>query len=133
MDREQRMNEEIDIPEKQPYEGKATQKQKQKVWELGFAEQEVIDDLGKAQASALIDQLIVIQLKRADIAFYKKKALTWLIGVVVFLVMIATGNLMPESIYSPTLITWGYILSFGCFLAVIKNALILLRVKIRRQ
>lgn len=127
------MNEEIDIPEKQPYEGKATQKQKQKVWELGFAEQEVINELGKSQASALIDQLIVIQLKRADMAFYKKKVLTWLIGVVVFLFMVAIGKLMTELRYSPSLISWGYILSFGCFFAVIKNSLMLLRVKIRRK
>lgn len=46
------------LPEKEPYEGKATQKQKQKIWDLGFKDQTIIDNLGKKQASALIDQLI---------------------------------------------------------------------------
>lgn len=45
------------IPDKEPYEGKATQKQKQRIWELGFRDQGVIDSLGKKQASAVIDQL----------------------------------------------------------------------------
>lgn len=45
------------IPPKEPYEGKATQKQKQRLWELGFREKKVIDSLGKKQASSVIDQL----------------------------------------------------------------------------
>ena len=45
------------FPAKQPYEGKATQKQKQRIWELGFRNRDVIDDLGKKQAGILIDQL----------------------------------------------------------------------------
>ena len=48
---------ELDIPDKLPYEGKATQKQKQYIWDLGFQDEEVIDELGKKQASAIIDQL----------------------------------------------------------------------------
>lgn len=46
------------IPEKEPYEGKATQKQKQKLWELGIRDREVIDDLGKKQASYLIGKAL---------------------------------------------------------------------------
>ena len=48
----------ITLPDKDPYEGKATQKQKQKIWELGFRDQSVIDSLGKRQASILIDALL---------------------------------------------------------------------------
>jgi hypothetical protein len=47
----------VNIPAMQPYEGKATQKQKQKLWDMGYEDQSVIDGLGKRQASALIEQL----------------------------------------------------------------------------
>ena len=47
----------VSLPEKEPYEGKATQKQKQRIWELGYRDQSVIDTLGKKQAGILIDQL----------------------------------------------------------------------------
>ncbi|GAA6173126.1 hypothetical protein NBRC116592_27960 [Colwellia sp. KU-HH00111] len=68
----------VNIPEKQPYEGNATQKQKQKLWELGFREQNIIDDLGKAQASNLIDQVIILQEKYQVLSFHKKKLKLWL-------------------------------------------------------
>ena len=48
----------LKVPEKQPYEGKATQKQKQKLWDLGLRNTKTIDELGKRQASALIDQIL---------------------------------------------------------------------------
>ncbi len=48
---------EICLPARQPYEGKATLKQKDLIWSLGFKDQAVIDSLGKWQASALIDQI----------------------------------------------------------------------------
>jgi hypothetical protein len=51
-------HEPIVLPEKQPYEGRATQKQKQKLWDLGYREQQVIDRSGKRQASILIEQLL---------------------------------------------------------------------------
>lgn len=47
-----------DLPEREPYEGKATMKQKQYLWDMGFREQNVIDELGKKQASYLIDHLL---------------------------------------------------------------------------
>jgi hypothetical protein len=47
----------VALPEKQPYEGKATMKQKQKLWEMGYQDQTVIDSLGKRQASFLIDSI----------------------------------------------------------------------------
>lgn len=50
----------LNLPEKEPYEGKATQKQKQKIWSLGYQDTAVIDGLGKKQASAVIDQLNAI-------------------------------------------------------------------------
>lgn len=48
---------EVSLPVRQPYEGRATLKQKDLIWSLGFKDQAVIDSLGKWQASALIDQL----------------------------------------------------------------------------
>jgi hypothetical protein len=83
------MSEEIRVSEKQPYEGKATQKQKQLIWELGFDDQDIIDELGKKQASELIDQLVVIQTQRADkvhlIKNIKQGFIAFIIvGIVVF-------------------------------------------------
>ena len=46
------------LPDREPYEGKATLKQKQKIWELKYRDQAVIDKLGKRQASFLIDVLL---------------------------------------------------------------------------
>lgn len=48
---------EVALPARQPYEGKATLKQKDLIWSLGFKDRAVIDSLGKWQASALIDQM----------------------------------------------------------------------------
>ena len=48
---------EVRLPARQPYEGRATLKQKDYIWSLGFKDRAVIDSLGKWQASALIDQL----------------------------------------------------------------------------
>ena len=45
------------IPARQPYEGRATLKQKDLLWSLGFKDQAILDSLGKWQASALIDQI----------------------------------------------------------------------------
>ena len=47
----------VTIPDKEPFEGKATQKQKQYIWDLGYQDEEAISDLGKKQASAIIEQL----------------------------------------------------------------------------
>jgi hypothetical protein len=47
----------LHIPDKQPFEGKATQKQKQYIWDLGYRDEDIIAGLGKKQASAVIDQL----------------------------------------------------------------------------
>jgi hypothetical protein len=47
----------VSLPPRQPYEGRATLKQKDYLWGLGLKDQYVIDSLGKRQASALIDQI----------------------------------------------------------------------------
>jgi len=47
----------LNVPERQPFEGNATQRQKQKIWDLGFRDEELIKSLGKRQASSVIDQL----------------------------------------------------------------------------
>jgi hypothetical protein len=47
----------LNIPDKQPFEGKAIQKQKQLIWDLGCRDEEMIANLGKKQASSVINQL----------------------------------------------------------------------------
>ena len=46
----------IKVPDREPYEGKATQKQKSWLWHNGVDTKD-IDNLGKKQASAVIQQL----------------------------------------------------------------------------
>jgi len=48
----------LTIPDKVPFEGKATQKQKQKIWELGLRDEALIASLGKQQASYVISSLL---------------------------------------------------------------------------
>ena len=45
------------LPARQPYEGRATLKQREYIWNLGIKDRDVIDAWGKRQASALIHQL----------------------------------------------------------------------------
>jgi DNA-directed RNA polymerase subunit RPC12/RpoP len=71
------------IPEKEPYEGKATQKQKQKLWNLGFKDQNVIDNLGKKQASAMIDQMY----DAIKWEYSKRTAKAWFIFFVIILII----------------------------------------------
>lgn len=66
------------LPEKEPYEGRATQKQKQKLWDIGFKDQNIIDNLGKRQASALIDQVLAFYAQERD----KRKFKNFLIFLV---------------------------------------------------
>ena len=47
----------LTIPDKEPYEGKATMRQKKRIWELGYKNQEIINTLGKSQASSIIKQI----------------------------------------------------------------------------
>ena len=47
----------VTIPEKHPYEGKASLKQKRLLWDYGFRDQAILDNLGKVQASAMITQI----------------------------------------------------------------------------
>ncbi len=47
----------INIPDKEPFEGKATMKQKKLLWDMGYKDQEVIKNLGKQQASSVITQM----------------------------------------------------------------------------
>ena len=47
----------LTIPDKEPYEGKATMRQKKRIWQLGYKDQEIINTLGKQQASSIITQI----------------------------------------------------------------------------
>jgi hypothetical protein len=70
------------IPERGPYEGNATQKQKQLLWDLGCQERTLIDGLGKRQASALITQL------KAHHGRAKSKRLWWLVAALAALMLL---------------------------------------------
>jgi hypothetical protein len=76
----------ITIPELEPYEGKATLKQKAKIWHLGYQDQSVIDTLGKKQASALIDGLLSAEAKRGVKPAFITAAVMAGIGVICCLV-----------------------------------------------
>ncbi len=52
---DQKLN--ISVPEKEPFENKATKKQKEYIWNLGYKDEDLIKTLGKQQASSIIDQL----------------------------------------------------------------------------
>lgn len=46
----------FEIPTRDPYESKATLRQKDLLWRMGFKDRTVLDALGKRQAFAMIDQ-----------------------------------------------------------------------------
>jgi hypothetical protein len=63
----------INIPDRKPYEGKASRKQKSFIWEMGYRDTNVIDNLGKVQASAVIEQLLSHHKDR-NATFAQKRA-----------------------------------------------------------
>jgi len=80
---------ELQIPDKEPYEGKATLKQKQRIWELGYRDQSVIDNLGKRQASAVIDQLCRVYRKEIG-RRSSKRYVVWALILLVGSIAVAT-------------------------------------------
>lgn len=112
----------VNIPDKQPYEGKATQKQKQKLWELGFRDKEIIDDLGKSQASDLIDQVIMLHDKYQVLSFHKKKLKLWFpIFVLSLLLTLFVTNKVLFAACLTLIIGSGY--------STLKHCLMLFKVK----
>lgn len=57
---------EMSIPGRQPYEPNATMKQKDYLWGLGVRDQAILENLGKWQASAVIDQIKQEQGKKQN-------------------------------------------------------------------
>ena len=57
MSRNENIEIKLTIPDKEPYEGKATMRQKKRIWQLGYKDQEIINTLGKQQASSIITQI----------------------------------------------------------------------------
>lgn len=57
MSRNENIEIKLTIPDKEPYEGKATMRQKKRIWQLGYKNQEIINTLGKQQASSIITQI----------------------------------------------------------------------------
>ena len=72
----------LSIPNRLPYEGKATQKQKHKIWSLGFRDRAVIDSLGKNQASAVIDQLLATFRNEYKHRMNKRNTIVWAVVTV---------------------------------------------------
>lgn len=85
----------IFVPPKEPFEGGATQKQKQFIWELGFKDEEAIKELGKKQASIVIDQLRSTHLKSASGQRARKQFL-WA-GIFLFLMIPSCGVFLMKS------------------------------------
>ncbi len=81
---------EFTVPDRQPYEGKATMKQKQWLWEHGLKDQGLIDGLGKRQASAVIDQFQAAVQSHV----VKQQGLVVLVWIGVGLVVVFVGWLL---------------------------------------
>lgn len=47
----------FDVPPRQPYEPNATKHQKNRIWKLGYKNQEVMDNLGRDQAEFIIRKI----------------------------------------------------------------------------
>lgn len=80
----------LSIPPKHPYEGKATLRQKHKIWDLGYREKTIIDNLGKQQASAVIDQLLALYRKENKRKSGKRAMISGPILLVVGTVILVT-------------------------------------------
>jgi hypothetical protein len=86
------INVNLDIPDKQPFEGEATQKQKQRLWELGWRDEAMIASLGKKQAGALLDQLMGVWKKEAKLQESVRAAWTFIylvLGAIALFVIFA--------------------------------------------
>lgn len=81
----------VKIPDLQPYEGKATQKQKQKLWDMGYEDQSVINTLGKRQASALIEQLVNHQ--KGNVSAWKWFWLLCFVAIIFFVIFVIKNSL----------------------------------------
>lgn len=113
----------FDIPEKEPYEGKATQKQKQKLWELGIQDRDIIDNLGKKQASYLIGRSLQTHRDRGNSQSSSRMVVfgfVILAAAVLFLFHIRGSNQDGDGtmllaimglLLGPLLIVWGGIKS----------------------
>lgn len=104
------------IPPREPYEGKATLRQKQKLWDLGYREQDVIDQLGKRQASTLIDfQLKQLEGKKIrQESEAAKQRLPWLRNITLGLLILSFGSCMAEGhlrVYGA--MDWGIWIGFA--------------------
>ncbi len=61
----------FDLPERRPYEPKATKKQKDLLWALGVQDVPFLEALGKWQAVAMIDLIRAKQSKQGNRALSK--------------------------------------------------------------
>jgi hypothetical protein len=107
-----------DIPKPQPYEGKASRKQKRLIWELGFRDTTIIDSLGRAQASALIEQLIAHGRKREGV-FSARRVL--FLGSILFLICVGSCHHAAQN--SETAALFGFIAiicGIAIFIAVVR-------------
>ena len=96
----------IDIPDKEPYEGKATMRQKKHLWDKGFKDQEIINNLGKQQASSIITQMHETyghEIKKRS----AKKMIKW---AAVFLILSLSAKIGDFSLVAMLLLFLGVIL-----------------------
>ena len=78
------------IPERGPYETNATKKQKEYLWELGLRDPQIIDALGKIQASKVIDAAKNgwSEIQRDEARRQSRRTLLWVGGILFVLVLL---------------------------------------------
>lgn len=99
----------VNIPERDPYEGNATMKQKNYLWQLGYRDQNVIDRLGKNQAGFVIDAILKTQRNATGLERKAKSGQKF--GVGMLLVALFFGSSMPTWV-TVALVLLGSILLF---------------------
>jgi len=70
----------IKLPDRKPYEGKATRKQKNLLWSMGIEDEEYLDTLGKEQIFFLIDA--IKKIRKGASSAYSYSVVTGVLTVI---------------------------------------------------
>lgn len=73
------------LPDRRPYEPKATKKQKDLLWALGVQDVTFLEALGKWQAVAMIDQIKAKQNKEGNVALFRMALIVGAVGFLIWL------------------------------------------------
>ena len=111
------------IPPREPYEAEASLDQKNLIWKFGFREQATLDQLGKNQATAIIEQFAAAGRREMN----RRKARTlWRLGLggmtLGFGSCAADFKLHPGN--TTDLFVWGSLLFFAGLVCVLLWAVV---------